>query len=232
MIPTKLPASRWPWLPYVAPMFAFLVLTAAEDAAVKASHDPNAYPIAYAIKIGLVALVALVCRDAWRDLKPGPGPVAIAVALALGLIVAAAWVGLDGLYPPLPFQGKRSGYNPEDLAPASRAAYLSIRFFGLVLVVPLIEELFWRSFLVRWLINPDFLAEPIGRVTAMAAGLTSIGFALEHPEWLPALLTGAAWAGLLRWSRSITACVVSHAMANLALGLYVVWTGGKAWNFL
>ena len=232
MIPTKFPASRWPWLPYVAPMFAFLVLTAAEDAAVRAAHDPNAYPIAYAIKIGLVVLVSLLCRDAWRDLKPRPSPVAIAIAIVLGLIVAAAWVGLDGLYPPIPFLGKRAGYDPAVLAPASRAAYLSARFFGLVLVVPLIEELFWRSFLVRWLINPDFLAEPIGRVTAMAAALTSIGFALEHPEWLPALLTGAAWAGLLWWSKSITACVISHAAANLALGLYVVKTGGEAWKFL
>jgi len=99
-------------------------------------------------------------------------------------------------------------------------------------VVPLIEELFWRSFLMRWLTNPNFLAEPIGRVTATGFAFTSIGFAIEHPEWLPALLTGAAWAALLWWSKSLIACVISHAMANLALGLYVVKTGGEAWRFL
>ncbi len=48
---------------------------------------------------------------------------------------------------------------------------------------------------------------------------------LVHPEWLPALLTGLAWAGLLAMTRSVTACVVSHAVANLALGIYVLATG-------
>ena len=230
MIPTKFPTSRWPWLPYVAPMFAFLVLTAAEDAAVKAAHNGNAYPIVYAIKVALVALIAVLGRDAWRDLKPGPSFSAILVAVVIGLLVAVAWVGLDGRYPALPFLGTRQGYDPSTLTPSARAGFLSVRFFGLVLLVPLIEELFWRSFLMRWLINPEFLREPIGRVTWTAAALTSIGFALEHPEWLPALLTGAAWAGLLWWSKSISACVISHSTANLALGLYVLKTG--AWKFL
>lgn len=223
-------APRWPWLPYVAPMFAFLLLTAAEDAAAKAAHHPLGYPIAYAVKIGLVAVIAVLCRSAWRDLRLRTSPFAMVAAVVIGLAVAAVWVGLDGLYPPLPFLGKRTGYDPSDLSATNRAWFLSVRFFGLVLVVPLIEELFWRSFLTRWLIDPDFHAIPVGRVTPIAAALTSIGFALEHPEWLPALLTGAAWAALLAWSKSVSACVVSHMTANLALGIYVVKTG--AWRFL
>ena len=99
-----------------------------------------------------------------------------------------------------------------------------MRMLGLVVLVPLIEELFWRSFLIRWLIDPDFQKVPIGRVTPMAAAVTSVAFALVHPEWLPALLTGALWAWLLWQTRSLTACVVSHATANLALGIYVIAT--------
>lgn len=224
--------ARWPWLPYVAPMLAFLLLNAAEDAAAKAAHDPRAYPILYAIKIGAVALIAVACRSTWRDLRRMPGPVGIVGAITLGLAVAAAWVGLDGLYPRLGILGVRSGYDPSGLPPAGRTAYLAIRFFGLVAVVPLIEELFWRSFLMRWLINPDFLEEPVGRVTLAGAAMTSVGFMLEHPEWLPALLTGFAWAGLLARTRSVSACVISHATANLALGLYVLRAGGEAWRFL
>ena len=179
-----------------------------------------------------MAIIAVLCRSAWRDLRPRPSLAAIGVAVVLGLIVAAAWVGLDGRYPPIPFLGKRSGFDPSSLSSADRAWFLSARFFGLVLIVPLIEELFWRSFLMRWLIDPNFLAVPVGKVTMIAAALTTIGFVLEHPEWLPALLTGAAWAGLLAWSKSISACVISHATANLALGVYVVRTGGAAWRFL
>ena len=64
----------------------------------------------------------------------------------------------------------------------------------------------------------------------MAAAVTSVMFALVHPEWLPALLTGALWAWLLWQTRSLAACVVSHATANLALGVYVIATGDwKYW---
>jgi membrane protease YdiL (CAAX protease family) len=63
----------------------------------------------------------------------------------------------------------------------------------------------------------------------LAAGVTSVFFALAHPEWLPALLTGLLWAGLLWRTKSLGACVVSHATANLALGLYVIAIG--AWKY-
>jgi CAAX prenyl protease-like protein len=101
---------------------------------------------------------------------------------------------------------------------------------GLAALVPLIEELFWRSFLIRWLIDQDFRRVPIGRVTPMAAAVTSVLFALAHPEWLPALLTGLLWAGLLWQTRSLSACVISHVVANLALGIYVIAAGDwKYW---
>ena len=102
---------------------------------------------------------------------------------------------------------------------------------GLVLVVPLFEELFWRSFVVRWIVDPDdFRKVAIGRVTPMAGAITAALFAVEHPaEWLPALLTGALWAWLLHWSKSVSACFISHAVANLGLGIYVLTKG--QWKF-
>jgi len=219
---------RWPWLPFVAPMFAFVALNAIEDTLAK----QTGYPIAYAIKIGLVTIIAVACRSAWRDLRPMPRPSALAASVVLGAIVAVAWVGLDGHYPLIPMLGKRTWHDPSMLASADRAWFLAVRFFGLVMIVPLIEELFWRSFLMRWVIDPNFLAVPVRKVTLAAVAITSIGFALEHPEWLPALLTGVAWAGLLAWSKSVSACVISHMTANLALGLYVLNAGGAAWRFL
>ena len=101
----------------------------------------------------------------------------------------------------------------------------------IVALVPLIEELFWRSFLIRWLIDPDdFQRVPIGRMTPFAAGGTAVLFALAHPEWLPALITGLLWAWLLWQTKSLSACLISHAVANLALGIYVMATGDwKYW---
>jgi CAAX prenyl protease-like protein len=111
-----------------------------------------------------------------------------------------------------------------------KSVFLAARFAGLVLVVPLIEELFWRSFLMRWLIDPEFEKVPIGKVTPIAAGVTSVLFASAHPEWLPAILTGLIWAGLLWATKSVGACFASHVAANLALGLYVLSSG--RWEFL
>src|SRR5947209_7974069 len=127
--------------------------------------------------------------------------------------------GLDGRYPPRPFlSSQRVAFDPTRLAPGPRFGFLVVRMLGLVVLVPVIEELFWRSFLIRWLIDPDdFPRVPIGRVTPLAAGVTSVLFALAHPEWLPALLTGLLWAWLLWQTKSLSACLISHAVANLAL---------------
>jgi CAAX prenyl protease-like protein len=125
--------------------------------------------------------------------------------------------------------GTRVGFDPGTLPQAVRWPFVAVRFLGLVLLVPVFEELFWRSFLIRWLIAEDFTAVPIGKVTPLAAVVSSVIFGAAHPEWLPAVLTGLAWAWLLRRTASVSACVVSHATANLALGVYVLATGD--WKF-
>ena len=227
------PASApHPVLPYVVPMFGFLALTSLEGHLSGTGSGPASlgYPLAYTLKVALVTPLAWACRSSWRDLAPWPGVRSLAPAAAVGLLVAVLWVGLDGLYPTLGFLGTRAGFDPNVLKGPARWGFVAVRFVGLVALVPLIEELFWRSFLIRWLVDPEFTKVPIGRVTPTAALVTSALFAAAHPEWLPALITGLAWAWLLGQTRSVSACLVSHASANLALGLYVITTGDwKYW---
>jgi CAAX prenyl protease-like protein len=212
-------------LPYIAPILTFLVLTNLEGFL----PDPSWYPLAYAAKVLVVALVAWHFRSTWHDLRPISSAGMLALSVMVGLIVFVLWVRLDGYYPEIGFLGKRTGFDPSSLNPRWKWPFVAIRFAGLALLVPLIEELFWRSFLVRWLIDPDYWKVPIGRVTPMAASVTSALFALAHPEWLPALLTGFLWAWLLWQTKSLSACVISHSVANLALGLHVLVTGD--WRF-
>ncbi|HMB08191.1 MAG TPA: CAAX prenyl protease-related protein [Isosphaeraceae bacterium] len=225
-------APTRPALPYVIPMAAFLALTAVEGMLPPdAGGRPGAlwYPLTYTLKVAIVTGLAWACRSAWRDLAPPPGAGVVGLSTLLGLAVTAAWVGLDGHYPTLASLGARTAFDPEMLPPVERWAFLAVRFAGLVALVPLIEELFWRSFLMRWVIDDEFTKVSIGRVTPAALAATSGLFALAHPEWLPALLTGLAWAWLVWRTKSLSACVISHATANLALGLYVIATG--AWKF-
>lgn len=226
-------AGETPVWPYVVPLAGFLALTALEGrlpTGPGGTPSPVWYPVAYAVKIGVVCGLIWLCRSTLRDLRPWPSPAGAALAVVVGLAVTAVWVGLDGHYPALPYlSGKRVAFDPTALPPAARYLFLSVRLFGLVVVVPLIEEMFYRSFLMRWLIDPDIARVPIGRVTPLSLGVTSTVFALSHPEWLPALLTGLAWGALLARTRSVSACVLSHATANLALGVYVL--ARHAWTF-
>ena len=90
----------------------------------------------------------------------GPKLQALILAVLVGLVVWGLWIGLDGHYPALPFLGKRGGFDFETLAPRRRSAFIGVRMLGLVVLVPLVEELFWRSFLIRWLIDQDFQKSP------------------------------------------------------------------------
>ena len=217
-------AGRSDIVPYLAPMIAYVALGALES--YLPSHDgqpsPVWYPLAYTARVVVVALVAWRYRATWRDFRPLPTAATTALAVLIGVIVWGLWIGLDGLYPALPFLGTRVAFDLSVMSPASRWAFVAVRMLGLVVLVPLIEELFWRSFLIRWLIDQEFERVPIGRITPVAGVVTSVSFALVHPEWLPALLTGALWVWLLAKTRSLGACLVSHATANFVLGLYVI----------
>jgi CAAX prenyl protease-like protein len=218
--------------PYVVPLAGFLALTTLEaylPAASGGLPSPVWYPLGYAVKIAAVCGLIWVSRSTLADLLPRPSPVGAALAVGLGLLVTATWVGLDGRYPELTFLGRRTAFDPTVMPRPARAAFLAVRVFGLVAVVPLIEELFYRSFLMRWITDPDYTRVPIGRVTPLSMAVTTGVFALSHPEWLPAALTGLAWGWLVARTRSVSACVLSHATANLALGVYVLATG--AWKY-
>jgi len=212
-------------------MAVFLACTALEGLLPESQGrvSPRWYPPAYALKVIVVAVVAWLSRSAWIDLRPRPSPGAALLGVFSGLIVFVLWVGLDGHYPSLPLQQSRAAFDPGEISGWARPAFLAVRLAGLTLLVPLIEELFWRSFILRLVIKNDFRSVPIGRVTWPAALISSGLFALAHPEWLPALITGLLWVGLLAKTRSLAVCLLSHVAANLALGIYVLITGN--WRF-
>jgi CAAX prenyl protease-like protein len=218
-------------IPYVAPIFAYVGLTALEGYVPQLVGKSSEawYPIAYGIKLILVGLLAWHYRATWRDFRPAPSIGKIVLGVFTGALVCAAWIGLDGHYPTFSVLGSRSAFDPLALGAGWRSAFIAERLLGLVVLVPVIEELFWRSFLMRWVIDNDFAKVPIGKVTPMAAAVTSALFAVAHPEWLPAFLTGALWAWLVWSTKSLSACLISHATANLALGIYVIST--HDWKF-
>jgi membrane protease YdiL (CAAX protease family) len=122
------------------------------------------------------------------------------------------------------------------IKPASRMAYdpftqlgqpggwlfSVVRLYGLVLVVPVMEELFWRGFLNRWLQEDDWQRVPWGRFTRSSFTIVTLLFVLAHTEWTAALVWGLGINVVLIRTRNLWACVVAHAASNAVLGYYVL----------
>jgi len=102
---------------------------------------------------------------------------------------------------------------------------VALRLFGFVIVVPVMEELFWRSFLMRRIDRADFLALDPRATSALALVLTSAVFALEHREWLAGLVAGLAYGTLYRRTGNLNASIASHASTNLTIAGWVLATG-------
>lgn len=125
--------------------------------------------------------------------------------------------------------GERPAFNPlEHLAATPVWAYLflAIRFTGLALIVPVIEEFFLRGFIMRYVVEPQWWKVPFGEVNRMAVILGTAIPMLMHPG---ELLAAFVWFSMVTWlmvrTRNIWDCVIAHAVTNLLLGIYVVATG-------
>jgi CAAX prenyl protease-like protein len=191
------------------------------------------YPIVYTAKIALtIAAMVFV----WPGYRQFPFRVSM-LAIVVGAVGVVLWIGLCnfqlehkllgmvGLEGFLDL-GARPAYNPlEQLAatPAWAYTFLGIRFLGLALVVPIIEEFFLRGLAMRFVISDKWWEVPFGQVTPLAVVVGTAVPMLMHPG---ELLAAAVWFSLVTWlmvrTRNIWDCVAAHSVTNLLLGIYVV----------
>ena len=154
-------------------------------------------------------------------------------AIVVGMAVFAIWVGLDPLlstvglkYPKLMAGG--TPWNPHTQFGQDAALawfFVLVRIAGSALVVPPLEEVFFRSWLYRYIANPDFQAIPLGKVLWLPIVASSVVFGLEHREWVAGILAGLLYAGLVCWKKRLGDAMVAHGVTNLLLGIWVVGRG-------
>ncbi len=189
------------------------------------------YPATYTLTIvGSTLLMLIVFRGYFRT------PFRVSVwSVIIGVGGFAAWVGLAVL-------DHRFLHLGETISPSARAAFnpfqelkdnstwmwqfVAIRFFGLCLVVPFVEEFFLRGWLMRYIDDPDWDYIPIGENGKLAIfGAVGYGFLTHMMEPLSAVV----WFGMVTWmflkTKSIWDCVFAHMITNLLLGIFVVCTG-------
>lgn len=148
----------------------------------------------------------------------------------IGVVVLAVWIAPQAVFHAAP--RVEAGFNPEPLRGTGwYVASVGARFVRLAVVVPLLEEIFWRGFLLRYLVREQFADVPFGTYTHVSFWGVTLGFMLEHQmaDWPGALVAGALYNLVAVRTRSLPACVLAHAVTNLLLGVYIMQT--KQWGF-
>jgi uncharacterized protein len=164
-------------------------------------------------------------------------------AIMVGIGIFAVWIGISGEWTTqnslwiklglthLP-AGPLKPWNPnEQFGENSPLAWLFIltRILGSTLVVPPLEEVFYRSFLYRYIAKPNFISMPLNRFFPWPFLATAAIFGFSHNEWLAGVLCGAAYQWLVIRKNRLGDAMTAHAITNFLLGVWVVWRG--AWHF-
>ena len=207
-------------LPFVAPFFLFMVFVALEG------YAPDQHYLFYPVKTLAVGAVILWFWRSLPDLKPS----APLFSGLVGVVGVMLWIGLDPylVHYDLPLIGR----NPFQLYTLAEAWVLfSFRVLGIALCVPIMEELFWRGFLMRWLIQDDFTRIPLGTYRPVSFFLTTSLFASVHgTEWSLAVIVGLLYGWWFVQTKSLGNIMTAHGVTNLLLICYCLFRND--WHFL
>jgi CAAX prenyl protease-like protein len=158
-------------------------------------------------------------------------PRRVAFTVIIGIVAFVLWVSplayiVEHFFPKA---ARVPGFDPAFFGAEGWPYFLNVgcRFVRLVIIVPLVEEIFWRGFLLRWWIRDEFTVVPFGTYQRTSFFLVTFLFMLEHTpaDYPAALLTGALFNFVALHARSLSSCVLVHAITNLLLGIYILRTG-------
>ncbi len=130
------------------------------------------------------------------------------------------------------FTVREGGFDPAQLAGADTFMYwllVVLRFVRMVVVVAIIEEVFWRGFLMRYFLDKDgnYWQQPFGKFSLKTYALITILFMVVHSsaDYFGAFIYGSIAYWVAVRTKSLAACVLMHSVANFLLGCYVMSTG-------
>ena len=220
-------AAQHPAVPRIAPFAAFvLLLGLASLLGRTGALDSDDLRWLHLARGGAAALLlAIFWRRYVELLDPRHcRPREWLLAVAAGLAVFAVWIQLDQGWATL--GGGTPGFDPR--GPDGRIDWLlaGLRLASLALVVPVMEELFWRSFLMRWLDAPAFAFADPRRTSLRAFLLVAVLFGFEHDLWLAGVISGIVYNWLYVRTGRLWIPIASHAVTNGALGAWILATHG------
>lgn len=225
-VPAAVPSGfleRHPSVPYVAPFIVLLLLVGTGDRLAFLGRWQ------YPLRVLLLAAVLWTFSRHVVSLRVGR----VLESIAVGILVFVIWILPDQLFP-----GYRNHWLLENWLAGGAASstidpkhlsdpmVLFFRALRAVVFVAIIEELFWRAWLMRWLLNNDFRKVPLGAYSAFSMFATVILFASEHgPYWDVGLAAGLIYNWWMVRTRSLGDCILAHAVTNGCLSIFVILSG-------
>jgi CAAX prenyl protease-like protein len=208
------------------PFLLYMAFLAIDELLVKLGISAPDLRWLYAVKIGAVSAALIYF---WRDYAELHAftlkPLTVLAAAGAGIVVLIVWLNLGAPWMQI---GTAAGFDPTTNGRIDWPL-VAVRIAGAALVVPVMEELFWRSFILRWLDNPRFASVDPATVTLKAIAISALLFGVEHNLWLAGLVAGLVYALLYRWHRSLWSPILAHAVTNGLLGAWVLQTA--SWQY-
>jgi len=212
----------------IAPFALFMVLLALRGFAADGAWGFDERWLYGVSAVSVGALLFALRRDYGELYRPlWPDVRELALAVAAGVAVLLLWINLDE--PWMRLGGATAGFRPVDSQGELIWPLVALRWAGAALVVPVMEELFWRSFLMRWIDSARFELVPPQRMTLRAIALSTFVFMLAHTLWLAAIAAGLVYAWLYVRTGKLWVAVIAHAITNTLLGAWVIVTGN--WGY-
>lgn len=224
-------SALYRWLPF-AVFMAFIGLEEALRFFIDkglVSITPGHLLYLYPVKAVVVGLLLLYFRKQYKEIRLADLANAgnLFLSLTVGIVVFILWINMDWSFGA---QGKPVGFDPTIVSNyLTRLILITSRVIGAAVIVPIMEELFWRSWLLRYIIDHDFNKIQIGFFTWPSFLISTILFGLEHNYIIAGIMAGIVYTLLLYRTKSIASCILAHAVTNFVLAVYVLFTG--AWCF-
>jgi CAAX prenyl protease-like protein len=180
------------------------------------------YPVRFALVLGLILAFS------WPYLTFRPSfPLR---SIVVGLAVFGIWIAPDVLFGyrhSWLFENSITGSAVSSLSPhlKKNVAFMALRCVSSFALIPILEELFWRGWMMRWLIDKEFLKVPLGTYQRSAFWIVALLFASEHgPYWEVGLAAGIIYNWWIIRTRNLADCILAHGVTNAALSAYVLIT--------
>lgn len=204
----------------ITPFAIYIAFIAVESIAgvsdIDAANVSAAARWLYLVQIAAVAGLLLLLRSSYAELRNTRLSSNDAVlGVAIGLVVYALWVMLDQPWATIgQARPVRNAFVEHDLQ------YAIVRMIGVAIVVPIMEELFWRSFLMRWIERQDFLGVAPASIGLRALLISAVLFGLEHNLIVAGVLAGLIYGELYRRTGKLWVVILAHACTNAVLEVW------------